>query len=376
MSRILYKSSKGYQIKNHSYSGGSLWDFCSRKYQYKKLDGWQEREDGPALAFGNSFEAAHTYYHVHGREKGSGVEEWKLNWFRHRDSPDIKYTDKSGTWEDLLRVGVEMMRLYEVTLPSLPIMNEEFQVKRVVDLFPHTPEYEGLGYDARADILCTVPNGHPLLPPLDGGPTRRLIIDVKTSGNPYPSDPRMSALDPQLIDYSWVFDIPTVAFLVFVKNPSGHTTGDWVTALTGDHAGKSYIAYDINEERTLVLPKTIYDEMSERKKEIKGKGSKERLESLEAEYFYRALRFDPQDLTKQKIQFLPAVIDQETRDDAHQVARNEAMEIADSYSANFFPKNPGIRFPNRKCPECAYRGLCLRDEALTKELLVKIDGTF
>lgn len=376
MSRVLYKSEKGFQAKNHSYSGGTLWETCPKKYYYKKIQGWTEKEDGPALAFGNAFEAAHKYYHVHGREKGSGVDEFKVLWFHHKDDPAIKYTEKSGSWEDLLRVGVELMRLYEVTLPTLPIMNEEFQVKQVVDLFPVSPDYSGLGYDARADMLCTVPNEHPLLPALAGGSTRRLVIDIKTSSNSYPSDPRMSALDEQLIDYSWVFDIPTVAFLVFVKNPSSVTTGDWVTVLEGERACKSYIAYDINEERILVLPKTLYEEFQDRKKEIKGKGSKDRVAELETEYFYKAFRYKREDLTKQKIQFLPAVIDQETREDAKLCAMIEAREIADSYSEKFFPKKSGIRFPNRKCPECSYRGICLGDKELTSQLLVKIDGTF
>lgn len=375
MSRILYRSERGRDIVNHSHSGGSVWS-CPRKYKLKKISGWQQKEDGPALAFGIALEKALQYYHVHGREKGSGVDEFKILWLKYKDDPEIKYTEKSGDWEDHYRMGAEMLRLYEYILPTLPIDNEQFQVKEVVDLFPHNEEYNGIGYDARADIICEVDNNHPALPPLDGGPTRRLIVDIKTSSNPYHSDPRLSALDEQLIDYSWVFDIPTVSFLVFVKNPSGIVSSDWVTVLSGDKAGKQYIAYDINEERVLVLPKSLYDELQDRKKGIKGKGSKGRLEELSAEYFYKGLRFKPEDLTKQKIQFLPAIIDEQTRADAQMVARQEAMAIADAYAADFWPKMPGVRFPHNQCLNCEMLGICAGIPELVEERLVKISNEF
>lgn len=369
MSNYLYKSQSGYRITKHSYSGSQMWS-CPRRYKFRKLDGWRPREDGPQLEFGNCVEAALQYYHQHGKVTDAGVEEFKMLWWKQKDNADLSFTEKSGDWDDHLRMGSEILKLYEAALPSLPIENEQFQ------LTFDTEFSNGLGYTARVDILSEVEWNHPKLPFIPGSGRRKLIIDIKTSSKEYFEDPRYSALDPQLRDYAWSTGIPTVAFLVLVKNASSIRTGDWVRPLVGPNANKNYQVFDINEERAILVTGKDYDEYSSRLKQIKGKGSTEAKTLLESEYAYRGQRFLPTEITKQKIQFLPAVVSQQDQDEARQMAMIEAAEISECAEQNFFPKKSGVRFPHNQCLNCECLGLCLGDEKLVAEKLIQIDGVF
>ena len=379
MSKVLYHNAQNYPVYAHSHSGGL--DFrCPKKYFYKRVQGWQPRDERAALQFGKCVESALQYFHQKNFEPGSGVDEFKMLWWKFKDDESITYTEKTGDWEDHFRMGVELLALYEIERPKLPIDNVKFQQTIKTELFPET-EYAGLLYTTILDMISEVSPDHPgyaLLPQVEGEAVpRKLIIDIKTSAASYYTDPRLSALDDQLRDYAWATGINTAAFLVLVKNHSSVGTGDWVTVLKGDSAGKKYIVLDSNDERLLVFPnKDLYEEYNGREKAIKGKGSKEAKEALLAEYFYKAKRFTRDEVTKQRIQFLPAVISQENMDEARYEAGREAIEIADCSEKNYFPKKPGVRFPNNVCQNCECLGLCIGDPELVKEKLIQIDGDF
>lgn len=377
MGKVLYQNAQGFPIYNHSHSGGQ--DFkCPKKYFWKRIEGWQARSERPALAFGKCIEAAIQFYHVQGLKPGSGVDEFKLLWWKYIDL-DLDFTEKTGDWAQHMQMGSEMLALYEVELPKLPIDNIQFQVDLKTELLPDT-EYEALRYTTILDMICEVYPSHPgyaLLPENGEHGPRKLIVDVKTSANSYYTDPRLSSLDDQLRDYAWATGIPTVAFMVLVKNHSSIGTGDWVTILTGESAGKKYIVLDSNDERILVFPnKSLYEEYISRRDGIKGKGSKEAKETLLAEYFYKAKRFQRHEVTKQKIQFLPAVISKEDMEEARSIAVAEAVEISNCSEKNVFPKKPGVRFPNNVCTTCPCLGLCINDKELVKENLIQINGDF
>jgi hypothetical protein len=378
MPKVLYTNAQGFPVFNHSHSGGK--DFsCPKKYFWKRVQGWQPRDERAALQFGKCVESAIQYYHVQGMEPGSGVDEFKKLWWHYKDDTTITYTEKSGDWEDHYRMGSEMLALYEIEQPKLPIDNIQFQVNIKTELLPDT-EYEGIKYTTILDMICGVDPSHPgyaLLPAITEQGPRKLIIDIKTSASSYYTDPRLSALDDQLRDYAWATGIETVAFMVLVKNHSSIGVGDWVTVLRGDDAGKKYIVLDINDERLLVFPnKSLYDEYISRRESIKGKGAKEAKEVLLAEYFYKAKRFRREDVTKQRIQFLAAVISQEDMQEARNSAILEAVEIAGCSEKNYFPKKPGVRFPNNVCTTCECLGLCINDRELVKEKLIQINGDF
>lgn len=374
---FLYRNVVGRENQIHSHSGGQDWS-CPRKYKYKRIDGWQSREDRVATFFGTVVESAIQYHHNKNFELGSGIDEFKTLWFKYQDDDTVQYTEKSGNWHDHYQMGVELLALYEASVPELPITKAQFQVKRRADLFSSSESspYSGLKYEAKVDMLCECPNNHPLLPPLEGGSTRQIIVDLKTSSAPYNSDPRLSSLDDQLRDYAWVFGIPTVAFLVLVKNFTPLDLGDWITVLRGPKAGKKYQVFDSSPQRVVVLTKSDYDEYVARKKSIKGKGATQKKEALIAEYYYKGMTLSREDVTKQRIQFLPAIISQEDQNEARIVATHEAMEISDASRQNFFPKKPGVRFPHNHCQSCECLGLCIGDQQLTKEKLIQINGEY
>ena len=361
--KILYTNAQNYPIYAHSHSGGGDWR-CPKKYYWKRIQGWQPRDERAALQFGKCIESAIQFFHQKNFEPGSGVDEFKILWWNHKEDSDITYTEKTGNWADHFRMGVEMLALYELERPKLPVDNVQFNVTIKTELFPET-EYAGLKYTTILDMISEVNPDHPgyaLLPSIEGyiGP-RKLIIDIKTSANSYYVDPRLSALDDQLRDYAWASGIETAAFMVFVKNHSSVGVGDWVTILRGDDAGKKYIVMDVSEDRLLVFPnKLLYEEFISRRDAFKGKGSKEAKEALLVEYFYKAKRFLRADVTKQKIQFLPAVISQEDMAEAREQAGKEAVEISDCSERNSFPKKPGVRFPNNVCSTCECFGFALR----------------
>ena len=305
------------------------------------------------------------------------MDEFKLIWWKFKDSTDFLYTDRSGDWEDHYRMGSEMLALYEAEYSKYPLDSAQFQVTIKTDLFPDT-EYEGLQYTTILDIISTVPHDHPLLPPLkDHTGPRKVIVDLKTSAASYYTDPRLSALDSQLRDYAWATGIQTVAFLVLVKNHSSIGTGDWVTVLSGPDQGKKYQVFNAeNSEGILVLSKTWYDEFVARKKDLPSKGKKEALEALLTEYYYKGKSFRREDLTKQKIQFLPAVISEEDMAEARSVAQREAVEISDCSLEGFWPKKPGVRWPSAVCTDCDMLGHCISDPDLVKEKLIQIGGEF
>ena len=378
MSRVLYTNAQGFPVFNHSHSGGR--DFsCPKKYYWKRIQGWQPRDERAALQFGKCVEAAIQYYHIQGLVPGSGVDEFKKLWWHFKDDDSVTYTEKTGDWEDHYRMGAEMLALYEIEQPKLPIDNIQFSVDLRTQLLPDT-EYEALKYTTILDMICEVDPSHlgyALLPVTQEQGPRKLIIDIKTSASSYYTDPRLSALDDQLRDYAWATGIETVAFLVLVKNHSSVGVGDWVTILRGDDAGKKYIVLDTNDERLLVFPnKPLYEEYLGRRETIKGKGSTEKKEALLAEYFYKAKRFKREDVTKQRIQFLAAVISEEDMLEAKNTAIMEAVEISDCSERGMFPKNPGVRFPHNPCISCECLGLCIGDKDLVKEKLIQINGDF
>jgi hypothetical protein len=373
---FLYTNPRGYQVTAHSYSAGL--DFsCPKKYFFRRIEGWQSREEGVALFFGRAVEDAIKYHHTQNFEPESGVLEFKKLWFHYQNDTSLSYTERSGDWADHYRMGSELLALYEAQRPELPILNEKFQVSFRKELFPNT-EYAGLEFLAIADIVSEVPWNHPLLPPMEhnGSDTRKVVIDLKTSSARYFSDPRLAALDGQLRTYAWASGISDVAFLVLVKNHSTLGVGDWVTVLKGPDILKKYQVLDVNDERVIVLPKTFYDEFMERRKEIKGKGKEERIESLLAEYFYKGKRFAREDLTKQSIQFLSAIINPEDCEEVGYEFGKEAIGIANCNEKGYWPKNPGVRFPHSQCLSCDMIGLCINDPEMVKEKLVKIDDCY
>jgi hypothetical protein len=177
-----------------SYSQISQFLRCPRSYRYRYLDGWREKESRAALCFGRSFEKALGAFFE--REDAGAV--LFREWGAYRDV-SLEYTH-GDDWERLLRQGIALLEKFArdnriwIRLPK-----QNMQTK----------------------LVRTLPNGHEFVAyvdaigQLDG--TRRLL-EWKTTSARYPDEPEgLTALDLQLVCYSWITGISEVAIVAFVR---------------------------------------------------------------------------------------------------------------------------------------------------------------
>ena len=178
----------------YSYTQISQYLTCPRRYRYRYLDGWKEKDTRPAMLFGRVFEQALGAY------------------FRREDPGDILFREWSvykdvglhflhnDTWDRMLEQGIMLLtrfcqddrvRIYQ------PRRNLQIKFTRQVDGNSEFVSYiDGVGK-------------------LDG---KRCLLEWKTSANRFPVEPEgLLALDPQLVCYSWMTGIAEVAQVVFVR---------------------------------------------------------------------------------------------------------------------------------------------------------------
>src|SRR3982751_3727125 len=91
---------------NSSSSQMSLYQTCPRKYRYKYIDGWREKELSASLVFGRCFEDAIAALY-RGQDPGARFfdlwEHWKdagLAW------------PKTETWEAMYRSGIALLEMF------------------------------------------------------------------------------------------------------------------------------------------------------------------------------------------------------------------------------------------------------------------------
>ncbi len=178
----------------YSYTQISQYLACPRKYRYRYLDGWQEKDTRAGLLFGRSFESAlGAYFH---RQDATEVlfKEWSQ--YQHTR---LDYTH-GDHWDRMLQQGSKLLELFcqqdRVEIRS-PQRNLQIKISK-----PLSSTSQFVGYiDAFGYIDGT-----------------RCVIDWKTTAARYPDQPEgLLALDPQLACYSWLTDEPEVAFVVFVR---------------------------------------------------------------------------------------------------------------------------------------------------------------
>lgn len=374
---FLYQNYKGFPVTAHSYSAGAEFSDCARKYDYSRRKGWKEKEKRASSQFGTSFEASLMYFHNSGLNLEEAIDEWKRLWLEFQNDTTLTYSDKDGDWRTMYQQGVDMLRLYAVKLPSLPIINPEFQLNYKKELFPDT-EYAGLEYTAFVDARTEVPWDHPMLPVVEACPEngqRPLIIDIKTSAATFPTDPRMVRMDPQLRMYSWVSGIETVSFLVFQRRGVVFEKGDTVSLLidaSENHpAGSDMVVLSVDEDSqgAALVSEEIFKQYKEESKGLKGNAAKEKIAEFADRFSYLVVA---EDFTKQRIQFLAVLISDQEREETGRVAGEQAIAICNASSEDFFPQRPGVRFPNNHCTWCSYLGLCLGDDKMVEEKLVQI----
>jgi len=178
----------------YSYTQISQYLSCPRRYRYRYLDGWQEKDTRAAMLFGRCFEKALAAYF---RREDSAVVLFQ-EWSAFRDA-DLEYPRNDG-WDRMLHQGFQLLdRFVQDQRIRVPKPRQNQQIK-------FTRRLSGQNdFIAYIDALGT----------FDAKPC---LLEWKTTGTRYPDQPEgLLALDPQLVCYSWITGIPEVVQVVFVR---------------------------------------------------------------------------------------------------------------------------------------------------------------
>jgi hypothetical protein len=369
---ILYIDADGNERNRHSYSAGLEYDHCPYKYYLHRCVGWKEKATKAALLFGIALEDAIQFYHTtNGR---GGEEEFIRLWSMHKDA-QLTYTKKEIDWTSLMRAGREMMRLYAIRLPQLPIpMDTVFQRKFTKEVFPNDPKYGGIEFFAKLDMIASVDEDHPMLPianvPLDANGKRSVIIDIKTSGIDLDSTTGIVAHDLQLREYCWATGIYTVAFLWFKKAGHGLKKKYRVTLLADAgrfSAGEEVIIASTEGDNLYVVGNTdMLEEMNKaqgRKEDGTMDTKKEAKIRAQEWREQNAVLVPAADVTRQRMQFSAGIVTKEGAKDAGAIVANQIVKIVNSWETNIWPNTFGVRFPHDDRRDIYFKAFVLRDNA-------------
>ena len=179
---------------NYSYTQISQYLTCPRRYRHRYLDGWQERDLRAAVLFGRAFEQALAA--LFRREDPAAVlfEQWVPC-----KNLGLIYSG-NDTWDSMLQQVIQLLERFvqdaRVQIRR-PRSRQQTQFTRTLN--------SGSGFVAFVDAIGE----------LDG---TACLLEWKTSSARYPEQPAgLTALDPQLICYSWITGIDEVAQVVFVR---------------------------------------------------------------------------------------------------------------------------------------------------------------
>lgn len=393
---VLYKNVNGKDVTHASYSARSTFRHCPREFQLTRIDGWSDKSQRAAPLFGKCIEAGLQAYEESGRTSQKGVEVFIRLWEQVKQIPEfdkLVFTASEINWDVLMKTGTQMMRLYEIRVPSLPISTHPkalFQQELRKKIFPGT-NLDKLENKAIIDILSFPRWDHSALPKIEQEPnakiTRELIIDVKTAGKDLATD--LVMLDPQLAEYAWQLRVPDVAFLWFVKKSHELERRDKITLLDDAgvwHAGWEGTVLEVGKpdatgDFSLYVGPASSMKYYEEYKDLRSKARAAKMdEVLGAALASGEACFVPRgSVTKQRLQFAAARLTEQDMDDTGRSVAQTTVEMVRAHEQGFYEKQPGIRFPNEKCNFCSMRWICLnrpeeRDTNLTRRGEEWLDG--
>lgn len=381
---FLYINSKGIPWRKHSYSAGMTYDACAYKYYLQKILGWQEKNTRARFEFGKAIENAVQWYHEHNGE--GAVQRFIEEWAMHANNKELSYTKVEKDWASCLKAGTEMIRLYEIRQPSLPIPlggQTLFQREVSKEVFPGDPNYGEIEDAGKLDIVAYVDPRHPMLAKLDWkpeyGPLRPLIVDIKAQAQDFPEQYGIAAYDAQLRRYSWLSGIRDVALLVFVKKAHSIQKGSSVTLLqnVGDFkAGQEAVIAQVDKtEVILVANDFLITEMEKAQGQKEGKtdqtkAAKERRDAWLAQF---GTRTSVDNITKQRLQFNAGYVSLDSAKDAGENAGRQIISIVGAWQRKAYPNTFGIRFPHDDRQDPYFRAFILKDEAYRNQNFIKKD---
>ena len=177
----------------YSFTQISQYLSCPRRYRYRYIDGWKEKDTRAAMLFGRAFERALGAYFR--REDPGDVlfREWSV----YKDQA-IRFSERDS-WDRMLEQGISLlMRFCQDNRVRVQDPTRNLQVKVCRSI-------AGSEFVAYIDAIGT----------LDG---KSCLLEWKTSGCRYPDQPtELLTLDPQLACYAWLTGIRDVAQVVFVR---------------------------------------------------------------------------------------------------------------------------------------------------------------
>lgn len=179
---------------NYSYTQISQYLTCPRRYRYRYLDGWKQKDNRAAMLFGRAFEQALGAIFRHEDPGEVLFREWS-----GCKNQDLQFAERD-TWDRMLEQGLMLLTRFcqdHRVRVRQPRRNLQIKIVR-----PVSPTNDFVAYiDAVGE--------------LDG---TRCLLEWKTSSCRYPEQPDgLLALDPQLVCYSWMTGISEVAQVVFVR---------------------------------------------------------------------------------------------------------------------------------------------------------------
>lgn len=379
---LLYVNSRGVAWRKHSYSAGNDFETSPSKYYLRRVLGWREKDNKARLRFGKALEEAIQFYHQTGSD---GLDFFVRRWSLEQDK-QLHYTRLEQNWETLNQIGQEMMRLYVIVQPLLPIplgANSIFQREYSREVFPGDPLYGEIEDAGWIDIVAINDPYHPLLPTLDveTSEPRQLIVDIKTAAVAFPETPGLAAYDKQLRRYSWQSGIRDVALLWFQKCNLTLTKGCTATLLEYTEGGElepgtEVIVVQLDDKGVWIVENQM---QIEQMAEYQGR-SNGRLDITKAakarkqEWLTRnALLVDPVILTRQRIQFNIGRVSDESAEDAGQIAARQIIHIVNAWKVNKWPNTFGIRYPTDDTRDPYFRAFVLNDVMFQKENFEKVE---
>ena len=178
----------------YSYSQISQYLTCPRRYRYRYLDGWVEKDTRAALLFGRAFEQALAAYFRREDAPVALYREWTAC-----QKQRLRYSERDS-WDRMLQQGIQLLdRFCQDDRVRVRQPRRNLQVKFIQSLAG------GNDFVAYVDAIGQI----------DG---TACLLEWKTTSSRYPEEPQgLLALDPQLVCYSWITGISEVAQVVFVR---------------------------------------------------------------------------------------------------------------------------------------------------------------
>lgn len=371
---VLYINSRGEEITRHSYSAGLEFDQSPYKFYLNRVLGWRPKDTKAALLFGRALEDAVQFHH---ENNGQGaIAEFERIWAGHAGKK-LVYTAQEVSWESLMRAGREMIQLYQIKQPSLPIPFEtRFQRQFYKEVFPNDEKYGGIQFYGKLDMVAYPEPNHPLLPKVNWNPAwglvRPLIVDMKTAGAVFDNNLNQVGWDLQLRMYAWLTGIYDVAFLWFKKAGHKIEKGSNVTLLHDAIGGgriipagvEVVVAYAKDGDIRIALDDNEIEEMNEAQGRKNGKldGTKAAEARKMAWLDQKAIRVESSAITRQRIQFVSAHIDRDSAEDAGQIAADQIVRIVAAWESNRpWLKKFGVRYPHNDSNDPYFKAFVLKD---------------